>query len=127
MMDIAVSQNALNVFSLAQDITANNVANINTDEYRAKRLDIETGPDGQGVQAQAIVESSDPGPLTDEMQTVKNDDGSYSQENVLIESSNTEPAREIIQMIENERSFEANAQVVKTYDQMAGRIIDMLV
>lgn len=126
-MDISTSQSALNVFSLAQDITANNVANINTDGYKAKRLDVESAPDGQGVRAQTIVESTEPGPLTNQIQPRENNDGRIEQQEVITEGSNTEVSQEVTQMIKNERGFEANAQVVRTYDQMAGIIIDMLV
>ena len=125
-MNIGISQTALNVFGLSQDVTANNLANINTDEFKSKRLDLQTMPDNSGVQVEDVVTINTPGPLKNKMQLVENN-GKIEQQNALVEGSNTEPAREITQMIENERSFEANAQVVKTYDQMAGRIIDMLV
>jgi flagellar basal-body rod protein FlgC len=125
-MNISIPQTALNVSSLSQDVTANNLANINTDEFKSKRLDIQTMPDNSGVQVEDVVTINTPGPLKNEMQLAENN-GKIEQQNALVEGSNTEPAREITQMIEDERSFEANAQVVKTYDQMAGRIIDMLV
>ena len=125
-MNIGISQTALNVFGLSRDVTANNLANINTDEFKSKRLDIQTMPDNSGVQVEDVVTINTPGPLKNEMQLAENN-GKIEQQNALVEGSNTEPAREITQMIENERSFEANARVVKTHDQMAGTIIDMLV
>ncbi|MFO7728712.1 MAG: flagellar basal body rod C-terminal domain-containing protein [Desulfonatronovibrio sp.] len=119
--------NALKSFAGSQDLTAHNVANINTDEYRSKRLDLETGPEGRGVRPARVVEDSTPGPLVQTWRPVENEEGKIEQKEVEVEGSNTDLAREITRMIADERAMEANAQAVRTYDHMAGTIIDILV
>lgn len=119
--------NALKSFAGSQDLSAHNVANVNTDEYKAKRLDLETGPEGKGVRPARIVEDSTPGPVVQTRQRVENDQGRTVQKEIEVEGSNTDLAREITQMITDERAMEANAQAVRSYDHLAGNIIDMLV
>ncbi|MFP4083552.1 MAG: flagellar basal body rod C-terminal domain-containing protein [Desulfonatronovibrio sp.] len=121
------SVNALQSFARSQDLTAHNVANINTDEYKSKRLDLETGPEGRGVRPAQVVEDPTPGPVVQTQQPVENEEGRVEQKEVRVEGSNTDLAREITQMIADERAMEANAQVVRTHDHMAGTIIDILV
>jgi flagellar basal body rod protein FlgB len=47
---------ALRAVSVSQQVSANNVANINTNGFLPSRVDFETGPEGQGVRVQRIVE-----------------------------------------------------------------------
>lgn len=47
---------ALRAVSVAQRVSANNVANMNTDGFLPSRVDFETGPEGEGVRVQRIVE-----------------------------------------------------------------------
>lgn len=46
---------ALHAVGMAQRVSANNVANVNTDGFLPSRVDFETGPDGEGVRVQRIV------------------------------------------------------------------------
>lgn len=125
-MQPVFSVQAFRSFSDSHNLTAHNVANINTDEYKAKRLDLETGPEGKGVQPSLVVEDSSPGPLVQRQMPVE-EDGQMVQREVSVEASNTDLVQEITTMIRDERAFEANAQVVRTYDHLAGNIIDILV
>ena len=46
---------ALHAVGMAQRVSANNVANVNTEGFLPSRVDFETGPDGEGVRVQRIV------------------------------------------------------------------------
>ncbi len=126
-MQPVFSVDAFQALSKSQNLTAHNLANINTDEYKTKRLDLETGPEGKGVRPSQIVEDQTPGPLIKRQEPAENEQGMMEQREVEVEASNTDLAREITRMIRDERAFEANAQVVRTYDHLAGNIIDILV
>jgi len=105
---------ALQAISVSQQVTANNVANMNTDGFRSSRVEYETGPDGQGVRVSGIYENTSPGtgPTFEETWT---------------EGSNTDLATEMVQMIENEQAFAANAVAIHTDMDMSGVLIDMMV
>lgn len=117
---------ALQAFSLSQQITANNVANINTNGFHSSRLDLETGPDGQGVRPQQIVENSNPGPLVQGYEPVQTESG-MTYADSLVEGSNTDLAAEMVQMILDEQAFAANAAALRTQMEMKGTFIDEMV
>ncbi len=126
-MNPVYSTEALRAISQSQNVTANNIANINTNEFKASRLDLETGPEGRGVRPAQIVEDATPGPPVPVQQVFENDQGRMEQREAVVEGSNTDLVREISQMILDERAFEANARTVRTHDRLAGNIIDILV
>ncbi len=121
------SVDAFKAFSAAHDATAHNLANINTDEFRSMRLDLETGPEGKGVKPSLVTEDRNPGPVVHRQELVEDEQKVVRQREVAVHASNTDVAREIAQMIRHERAFEASARVVRTYDHLAGNIIDVLV
>ncbi|WP_005035507.1 flagellar basal body rod protein FlgC [Holophaga foetida] len=103
MATTAISLSGLNAASQGLAVTANNVANANTDGYRAKRLDLEEQQEG-GVQASKLTESQEPtGPG----------------------SSNVDYATEMTSLMTQSGAYAANLQVMKTQDQMLGQFMDM--
>ncbi|RQD65597.1 MAG: flagellar biosynthesis protein FlgG [Desulfonatronovibrio sp. MSAO_Bac4] len=121
------SVDAFRTSSLSQNITANNLANLNTDQFKAQRLDQETGPDGLGVRPAQVVTDTSPGPAIQRQELIENEQGQTEAREVTVEGSNTDIAKEITTMITDQAAMEANAEVVRTYDHLAGRIIDFLV
>ncbi len=121
------SVEALRAHSLSQSVTANNIANMNTDEYKAKRLDLETGPEGRGVQPAAVREDTSPGPLIQRQETVENQQGHMEQQPALVEGSNTDLVQEFTTMIRDQQAIAANASVIGTDQDLAGMVIDMFV
>lgn len=126
-MQPVFSVDAFRTSSLSQNITANNLANVNTDQFKAQRLDRETGPDGLGVRPAQIVTDTSPGPAIQRQEQIENEQGQTEAREVTAEGSNTDIAKEITTMITDQTDMEANAEVVRTYDNMAGRIIDLIV
>lgn len=83
-------------FGLA--VTANNVANVNTPDFRAQRLDFEEGAPGSGPLRET------PG---------------------LRESSNVDLAVEITNLQVQSGAYRANLKVIQTADEILGATLDM--
>ncbi|MFO7817847.1 MAG: flagellar biosynthesis protein FlgG [Thermodesulfobacteriota bacterium] len=126
-MSYSTSVSAINAASLSQQLTANDVANINTNEYRSKRLDLESGPQGQGVRPAAVRENTSPGPAVEELQTRENEQGRVEQQKTLVEGSNTDMVEESVQMIKDEVYLRSNAEVIAAYHEETGNLLDILI
>lgn len=123
---------ALDAFGTSMAVTANNVANMSTDEFRASDVRLQTGPadqngQEQGVQVADIRQSTTEGPLRMDLRREVHEDGSVSVEQGLVEGSNTDVAKEMVNMITDQRAFEANAAVVRARDEMTGILVDRFV
>lgn len=126
-MNYSASVSALRAASLSQQITANDLANMNTNEYRSKRLDLESGPEGKGVRPAAIRENTTPGPAVEEFRTYENEQGRVRQREVRVEGSNTDVAEEMVQMIEDETYQKSNAEVIAAHHRATGNVLDILI
>jgi flagellar basal-body rod protein FlgC len=106
---------ALNAFRKKTDVTANNIANVNTDEFKKSRVNMQEGPNG-GVQAsiQPINTPGDPKEIYQDDALVK------------VESSNVDLVEEITEMVVNKAGFGANLKTVSTQNQVLGSLLDIL-
>lgn len=103
---------ALQSYQTATDVTANNVANINTGGYTAKSTTLaETRP--AGVKVAAIAKSA----------SSINDSQPHVQ--VARNQSNVDLAKEKTDEITSFRAYQANAKTVQTTDDMLGTVINM--
>ncbi|MGE4298983.1 MAG: flagellar basal body rod C-terminal domain-containing protein [Desulfovibrionaceae bacterium] len=116
MSDMDASVSALQATATAQQVTAHNVANVNTDGFKASRTEFATGPDGQGVRAE-VSQTTSPGPavVTD-----------WSGDAQAVEASNTDVAVESVAMMRHETTYAANAAAIRTQDEMSGTVIDLM-
>jgi flagellar basal-body rod protein FlgC len=89
------------------DVTANNIANVNTDEFKKSRAIFQTG-DLPGVSV-TITKVDTPGTI---------------QPNGL-ESSNVFLAEEFVNLITTQHSYTANVRVIETEAEMQGHILDV--
>ncbi|NLY42271.1 MAG: hypothetical protein GX055_11725 [Desulfovibrionales bacterium] len=110
---------ALDAFATSMQVTANNLANINTNGFHAQRVDLESGPGDRGVRVQDIVEITKEGPLVSQLDE--------RGEEITVEASDVDVATEMTQMIQDERAFEANAVTLASYERMIGQFIDEMV
>lgn len=124
-MTISPNIQALQALSLSRQVGANNVANINTPEFKASRLTLETGPDGRGVRPQSIDKDTSPGPLQPVLEGVRDEEGRLDTVWGVREGSNTDLVTEMVSSIQDERAFQANTVVVRTWDEMTGHLLDM--
>ncbi len=114
------SVQALQAISVSQQVSANNVANVNTDEFRPSRVEYETGPGDQGVRVQEITYAITPDEYAETYDELR-------YEEMLLDGSYTDLATEMVQMIENEQAFAANVTALHTGLDMTGVLIDMMV
>jgi flagellar basal-body rod protein FlgC len=126
-MNTIPSETAFQSFAVRQQVSANNVANMNTDGFDPSRVDLEERPERQGVQVQDI-RSSDEGPpqvngdrveVSPEGEQAANGKAA-SQER---EPSETDVAQEMVTMMQNRTAYSANATVVRTENEMAGELM----
>lgn len=109
------NSSAMQAFSNQINASANNVANVLSDEFKSSRAhNVEAKP--QGVST-VISKDTSAGPLVED--PFKND-GS------LKELSNTDIAREMVQQMTALHGFDANAKTIQTQDDTVGSVIDMM-
>lgn len=116
-MDFAVSANlsALRAFGRGMQVVANNVANVNSEEFKKSRVIMK---EGLNHQVRTEVEQVDtPGPLA-----VAVEEGEIRER----ELSNVDLAEEITQAILIRRGYEANLVPFRTRDEMLGTIVDLV-
>ncbi|WFS63774.1 flagellar basal body protein [Pseudodesulfovibrio thermohalotolerans] len=107
MSDVNIS--ALTALSTVQEVSANNIANVNTDGFRASSVSLESGPEGRGVEVASITESSVPGVMVDG-----------------VETSNTDIGREMTDMIGTGHAFSANTAFVRAQEEMTGHLLNLI-
>jgi flagellar basal body rod protein FlgG len=113
-MNIGASLSALNAFSTRMNVTANNLANVNTDGYKSSRVVIGNGQ-GQTVKANVVTDNS-PGFMIPDK----------SAENGVEELSNVDVVNEITQLISTRNGYDANLKVIETGLEMHGALINMI-
>ncbi|THB76701.1 MAG: hypothetical protein D3926_16960 [Desulfobacteraceae bacterium] len=105
---------ALQAFSKKMQVSANNVANAYSDDFKKSRAIIS---EGQGDSVKVEISKVDtPGPLVDDPKNPGE----------LKEISNTDFAEEFTQQIIAEKGFDANAKTIKQFDEMLGTVIDII-
>lgn len=100
---------ALSAMGVAQQVSANNIANVNTDGFKASSVALETGPQDQGVRVGAIRESSNSGPVVGG-----------------VELSNTDIATEMVNMTVTGHAFSANVAAIRASEEMTGHLLNMI-
>jgi flagellar basal-body rod protein FlgC len=106
---------ALQAYKTQLDVTANNVANINTDNYKKSRVNLKEGKNGD-VQA-TIKQDNTPGRRYQELE---------GDRMVEKETSNVDLAEEFPQMMVTQHAYKANMKVLQAQDQMLGVTLDIL-
>jgi flagellar basal-body rod protein FlgC len=109
------STSALQALSKKMQVSANNVANLYSDDFKKSRALLTEGQNGQVDVDISTVDT--PGPLVDDP---------LSPTGGLKELSNTDLAEEFSQQIITKNNFAANAKTIQTYDDMLGTVIDIL-
>jgi len=105
MDSFAISLSGLQAASTGVSVTANNLANLNSKDYKAKRLDLEEQREG-GVQEAKLTESQEP--------TVPG-------------GSNVDLPTEITNLMTQSNAYSANLKVMQTHEQMLGMAMDLKV
>jgi flagellar hook protein FlgE len=99
----SVGLSGVNAAALGIAVTANNVANVNTKDFKAKRLE----------QADLAQGGTRPAGLSE------------SQEPPVPEGSNVDLASEFTNLIAQGGAYQANLKVIETQNQMLGAAMDL--
>jgi flagellar basal body rod protein FlgG len=93
--------------------TAHNIANLETNGFKAQRASMEETATG-GVKV-SLTRDRSPGPLVSEP---------TSNGGVLTEKSNVDVSRELGEMIIAKNGYAANLRLIRTEDEMLGNLLD---
>ena len=112
---IDVNIQALHAIGRSLAETAHNVANVNTHGFESRRVDLEDGPEGQGVGVAAVYPDTTAGPLEplssglppEAVQELESE-----TQPGFAEGSNTSLEAELTQFMRDERAFLANLTVI---------------
>ena len=106
---------ALSAFSVKMNVTANNVANVNSDGFKKSRTTLKEGPFG-GVEPD-VDQVDTPGYTK---QTV--DNGRIRD----VETSNVDLAEAFVDSISSQSGCKANLKTIQAYDEMVGTLLDAI-
>ncbi len=104
----------LTAFSKQIEVTAHNVANINTDGFKKSHVQLVSVEPGGVLPVVRKDDSAGP--------TVLRDSGDGP---IQVELSNVDLGEEAVKQIFAQRGFEANISTLKTADNMLGTILDI--
>jgi flagellar hook protein FlgE len=106
---------ALQAYNSQLDVTSNNIANVNTDEFKKSKAILKEGPNG-GVQAD-IRRVDTPGHRYQELE------GDQMAEK---ETSNVDLSEELPQLMVTQHAYQANMKVIQTQDEILGTALDIV-
>jgi flagellar basal-body rod protein FlgC len=106
---------ALRAYKTAMGVRANNIANVNTDEFKKSRPTMKEGANG-GVEVE-VDKVNTPGHRYQELE---------GDQMVEKETSNVSLEEELPNMMVTQRTYEANLQVLKTQHEMLGTTLDIM-
>jgi len=106
---------ALQAYKTRLGVSADNIANANTDEFKKSRATLQEGTNGD-VQVD-INRVTTPGHRYQELE---------GDQLVEKESSNVNLEEEVPEMMVTQRIYEANLKVLQTQDKMSGTLLDIM-
>ncbi len=109
-MDSALS--ALGAFGKKMDVTANNIANVNTEGFKKSQAVLQEADQGVTVTISRVNTPGAPMPAGDGTGKMN-------------ESSNVDGAEEIVSLKTTKNGFQANLKTIKAEDQMLGSLFDI--
>lgn len=112
---IQAGLSALNAIQTRTQVTANNVANVNTDGFKKSRATL-IEADQQGGVTTHIEQMATPGPMVYEQ---------TEQGETLVEKSNVELTEELPRMMIDRRAYQANIKTIQAQDEMLGSLLDI--
>jgi flagellar basal body rod protein FlgG len=116
------SVTALGAFGVGTQVISHNLANIQTDRFKASRTLYEERPNNSGVGALTQKLTQTPGALRPVQGLPVENRAALSG---YLESSNTDVAVEMIGLILHNRAYQANTKTIRTTDEMLGTIINL--
>lgn len=136
---MSASIEALSAIGVSTQVTANNVANVNTDGFVPSRANYETGPEGEGVRVSSITTDSSVTPPTFDSVSLFSDasalEGAPGRSAEVAarfkESGGSESfvnlGDEMTQLITNQRAYQANISSLRAESETVGQLVSQLV
>lgn len=123
MSAMSASLSALGAFGVGMQVTADNIANVNTPFFKSSRVDYAAMEGLHGVRLGEISRDLSPGPPIPALpvQLAPRQALSWRQ------ASNVSVEREFTQLVGLENAYMANAVAVRVMDDMSGALVDMVV
>ena len=116
-IDLYASVAGINAFFNKMDVSAHNVANLNTDNYKRRIPHVQE--DQNGLPATTVTIDNTPG--------LENTRRAGEPEGPPREMSNVNYAEEAVSMIEAEMGVKANVKALKAAGEMFGSLLDIFV
>ncbi len=104
---------ALGAFGKKMDVTANNIANVNTEGFKKSRAVLEEANQGVLVTISRVNTPGAPIPA---------EDGTGK----MNESSNVDVGEEIVNLKTTKNAFQANLKTIQAEEEMLGSLFDIL-
>ncbi|MEJ2201529.1 MAG: flagellar basal body rod C-terminal domain-containing protein [Desulfuromonadaceae bacterium] len=101
----------MNAMGTRLAVTANNIANCNTDEFKKDRVTLTEARNG-GVLVQDISKVNTPGTTVEVYEETR-------------ELSNVDLGEEFVNLMTTQAGYTANAKVIKTQEELTGTILDI--
>ena len=95
---LGIASSGLQAAGAQLNVTANNIANLNTPGFKAQRVDLTAAPNNDGVEVSGVQSTDLP----------------------------VDPAAAMVQLRQAKLFYGANAMVVRTADQMYGSLLNVL-
>ncbi len=114
-MNIGSNLSALNAFTTQMNVTANNVANVNTEGFKSSNVTLVSGQ-GQTVKANITTNTSQGALVPD------NSGGAGFKE-----MSNVDIVKEMTQLTPTQNAYDANLKLIEVNTEMRGTLINMVV
>jgi len=106
------SYSALRAINTSMNVSSNNVANVDTNDFKNTQAVMNEG-DKTGVVVSLSKDATE---------------GSLKQVNdKILQTSNTDIAKEMINYIQYQNNYKANVKSIQTTDSMLGTAIDMVI
>ncbi len=107
---------AISAFQKKLNVTADNIANVQTDGFKRRRTILSEGDHG-GVKAQVFKDEETPGPIHE----------TYADDTTTeVEGSNVDLVEEMADLMTVRHAYQANLAALKTEDEILGRVIDIM-
>ncbi|WP_319409937.1 flagellar basal body rod C-terminal domain-containing protein [uncultured Desulfosarcina sp.] len=106
---------AISAFSVKMNVTANNIANVNSDGFKKSRTTLKEGQFG-GVEPK-VDQVNTPG-----ITKLVSENGEDRQ----VEASNVDIAEEVTDSVATEAGYKANLKTIQAYDEMIGSLLNTI-
>ena len=122
MVDSISGMGAFQSYGLRQQVSAHNLANVNTRGFEPDRVILEEAPEKQGVRPRNVEKVRDQ--ALEHAREMQEDEAARVQEQAL-RPSNTDLISELVVMQQNEAAYAASAAATRTQSDMLGHVMDM--